>query len=315
MYAAIGRHPNSATGFDDADFAELRGAGGPREVRGDRRDRASTTTATTRRARISGARSRPRSSSPARPASRWSSTPAPPTTTRSRCSTRMPRGLRVILHCFSMADRVEECLAHDGLVAVVRRQRHLSQARRTCARRRSGSRPSGCWSRPTPRTCRPSRCAASPTSPPTSSPPRRRSRSSGASPTPSWSGRSSQRGGRVRMVSARSARQRELGQNFLVDRNILDVIERLAELSAGRRGAGDRRRAPACCPSGWRRGPRIVHVVEVDERLEAGLRGALAPSTTSSLHFADALELDLARAGPAARPRSWPTSLTGSPRP
>ena len=33
------------------------------------------------------------------------------------------------------------------------------------------------------------------------------------------------------MVSARSARQRELGQNFLIDRNILDVIERLAELA------------------------------------------------------------------------------------
>ena len=35
------------------------------------------------------------------------------------------------------------------------------------------------------------------------------------------------------MVSARSARQRELGQNFLIDRNILDVIERLAELAPG----------------------------------------------------------------------------------
>ncbi len=29
-------------------------------------------------------------------------------------------------------------------------------------------------------------------------------------------------------MSVRSSRQRELGQNFLVDRNILDVIERLA---------------------------------------------------------------------------------------
>ena len=40
-----------------------------------------------------------------------------------------------------------------------------------------------------------------------------------------------------------SARQRELGQNFLVDRNILDVIERLAELHADVEGhhAGDKR--------------------------------------------------------------------------
>jgi 16S rRNA (adenine1518-N6/adenine1519-N6)-dimethyltransferase len=36
------------------------------------------------------------------------------------------------------------------------------------------------------------------------------------------------------MVSApkRSARQRSLGQNFLVDPNVLDVIERLASVSA-----------------------------------------------------------------------------------
>ena len=34
------------------------------------------------------------------------------------------------------------------------------------------------------------------------------------------------------MVSTRRSRWRELGQNFLVDRNILDVIGRLAELSA-----------------------------------------------------------------------------------
>ena len=38
VYAAVGRHPNSATGFDDADLAELRGARRPRALRGDRRD-------------------------------------------------------------------------------------------------------------------------------------------------------------------------------------------------------------------------------------------------------------------------------------
>ena len=32
--------------------------------------------------------------------------------TRSRSSTSTPQGLKVILHCFSMAERVDECLAH-----------------------------------------------------------------------------------------------------------------------------------------------------------------------------------------------------------
>ena len=33
--------------------------------------------------------------------------------TRWPSSTEQAQGLRVILHCFSMADRVEECLAHE----------------------------------------------------------------------------------------------------------------------------------------------------------------------------------------------------------
>ena len=49
MYAAIGRHPNSATGFDDADLAELEAlAAHPSAWRSARP--GSTTTATTRRA-------------------------------------------------------------------------------------------------------------------------------------------------------------------------------------------------------------------------------------------------------------------------
>ncbi len=32
--------------------------------------------------------------------------------TRSRSSTSTPAGLKVILHCFSMGSRIEECLAH-----------------------------------------------------------------------------------------------------------------------------------------------------------------------------------------------------------
>jgi 16S rRNA (adenine1518-N6/adenine1519-N6)-dimethyltransferase len=100
------------------------------------------------------------------------------------------------------------------------------------------------------------------------------------------------------MVSSRSARQRELGQNFLVDRNILDVIERLAgvggddvvlEVGGGPGVLSVRLAARAA----------FVHVVEVDERLRGELTTALAPFHNVSLHFADALEVDLAGMSPA----------------
>lgn len=91
---------------------------------------------------------------------------------------------------------------------------------------------------------------------------------------------------------------RELGQNFLVDRNMLGVIERLAELGpedvvleiGGGPGALSQRLAALA---------RHVHVVEIDLRLEATLREILAPHDNVSLHFADALALDLAALHPA----------------
>jgi 16S rRNA (adenine1518-N6/adenine1519-N6)-dimethyltransferase len=102
------------------------------------------------------------------------------------------------------------------------------------------------------------------------------------------------------VVSARraSARTRALGQNFLVDRNILDVIERLAELSAGdvvlEIGGGlgvlsERLAARA----------GHLHVIEVDARLEQSLREALADARGVDVHIADALEVDLAKLAPA----------------
>jgi 16S rRNA (adenine1518-N6/adenine1519-N6)-dimethyltransferase len=95
------------------------------------------------------------------------------------------------------------------------------------------------------------------------------------------------------MVSAR-----RLGQNFLIDRNILDVIERLASLRAddvvleigGGLGVLSERLAARV---------RHLHVVEVDRRLEAPLREALAEFPAVSLHLADALQLDLAGLEPA----------------
>jgi len=95
-----------------------------------------------------------------------------------------------------------------------------------------------------------------------------------------------------------NARTRELGQNFLVDRNILEVIERLAELDqtdtvleiGGGLGVLSERLAA-----------RVghLHVVEVDRRLEPRLRDTLAPLGNVTLHVLDALELDLGGLRPA----------------
>jgi 16S rRNA (adenine1518-N6/adenine1519-N6)-dimethyltransferase len=66
-------------------------------------------------------------------------------------------------------------------------------------------------------------------------------------------------------VSTRRAR--DLGQNFLVDRNLLDVIERLAELEPGdvvlEIGGG-----PGVLSERLAARVGHLHVVEVDHRLE-----------------------------------------------
>jgi 16S rRNA (adenine1518-N6/adenine1519-N6)-dimethyltransferase len=88
----------------------------------------------------------------------------------------------------------------------------------------------------------------------------------------------------------------KLGQNFLVDRNIIDVIERLAELGeddvvleiGGGLGVLSERLVQRT---------RHVHVVELDRALEPGLRDRLGGRAT--LHIGDALELELAELDPA----------------
>ena len=90
----------------------------------------------------------------------------------------------------------------------------------------------------------------------------------------------------------------KLGQNFLVDRNIVDVIERLADVTpdqvvlevGGGEGILSERLAERA---------RWLHVVEIDERLEAGLRELLGRVPNATLHMADALRLDLASLDPA----------------
>jgi len=90
----------------------------------------------------------------------------------------------------------------------------------------------------------------------------------------------------------------KLGQNFLVDRNILDVIERLAALSpddvvleiGGGPGVLSERLAGLV---------EHLHVVEVDQRLEPALRDSLVGFSNVTIHFADALDLDFQGLDPA----------------
>jgi 16S rRNA (adenine1518-N6/adenine1519-N6)-dimethyltransferase len=90
----------------------------------------------------------------------------------------------------------------------------------------------------------------------------------------------------------------KLGQNFLVDRNILDVIERLAELNADdvvlEVGGG-----PGVLSERLAQKAKFVHIVELDRSLEANLRGVLAPYENVELHMGDATEVDLTTFDPA----------------
>jgi 16S rRNA (adenine1518-N6/adenine1519-N6)-dimethyltransferase len=91
---------------------------------------------------------------------------------------------------------------------------------------------------------------------------------------------------------------RELGQHFLIDSNILGVIGRAAELGpedvvleiGGGLGVLSEYLAARAAR---------VHVVEVDPALEAPLRDALDPHPNATLHLADALALDLGALDPA----------------
>ena len=85
---------------------------------------------------------------------------------------------------------------------------------------------------------------------------------------------------------------RELGQNFLVDDNVLEVIGRTAELSAddvvleigGGLGVLSAYLAPRV---------RHLHVIEVDPRLEPALRDALDGRSNATLVIADVMKVRL----------------------
>ena len=90
---------------------------------------------------------------------------------------------------------------------------------------------------------------------------------------------------------------RELGQNFLIDDNLLEVIGRAADLGpddvvlevGGGLGVLSEYLAP-----------RVghLHVVEIDPTLQPALDDALAPFDNATLHVADAVRLDLAALDP-----------------
>jgi 16S rRNA (adenine1518-N6/adenine1519-N6)-dimethyltransferase len=90
---------------------------------------------------------------------------------------------------------------------------------------------------------------------------------------------------------------RELGQHFLADVNILGVIGRLAELEAEDVGLEV---GPGLGVLTRYLAERVdrVHAVELDRSLEPHLRAALEPHGNVDLVFGDALRLDLAALEP-----------------
>jgi TatD DNase family protein len=111
VYAAIGRHPNSATGFDDADLAELEAlAAHPRCVAigetgldyyRDYAPRSDQLRAFEAQIALARAVNKPL----------VIHTRAADEDTLDVLG-RLADGVRVILHCFSMSERIEECLSH-----------------------------------------------------------------------------------------------------------------------------------------------------------------------------------------------------------
>ena len=114
-----------------------------------------------------------------------------------------------------------------------------------------------------------------------------------------------QRDGRVRPVNV--VPKKQLGQHFLVDENILGVIERLAELRAGRRRARDRPRARRA--HGLPRGsggarPRGRDRPRASSRISATFRGR---RSTGGTHSRSTSRRSSRR--PASSSRTCPTTL------
>ena len=90
---------------------------------------------------------------------------------------------------------------------------------------------------------------------------------------------------------------RRLGQNFLVDANVLDVIERMAEVDSGdivlEVGPG-----PGALTERLVARAAYVHAIEIDTQFGPYLRERLGAPSNLGLVFADALRIDLDRLSP-----------------
>jgi 16S rRNA (adenine1518-N6/adenine1519-N6)-dimethyltransferase len=89
-----------------------------------------------------------------------------------------------------------------------------------------------------------------------------------------------------------------LGQNFLVDANILDVIRREADLSSEdvvlEVGGGEGMLSGYLAPR-----VRWLHVVEIDERLREPLAASVAAFVNVSVLWGDAMKLNLSELEPS----------------
>ena len=240
---------------------------------------------------------------------------------------RDAEGVEVVLHCFSMPDRLEECL-NPGWCDLLRRQRDLPEGRDLAVAGGARARSTGCWSRPTRRTSRRRPCARSATSRPTSCTPRASSPSGAASPTRS-SRRPSRRNaaGAVRLVSgaprpaepappagvrrAAQARARpELPDRLEHPRASSRAPRSSAPATSCSRSAA----GSACCPSTSRRGRPTSTSSSSTAASSRPLRDALDPFPNVTLHFADARPARPRRAGPGADEGRRQPARTASPR-
>ena len=218
------------------------------------------------------------------------------------------QGLKVILHCFSMGERIDECLAHPnwwisfaGNVTYPEERRSLRDAALKVPADRLLVETDAPYLSPQPLRGKPNVPANVVQTAQALALERR------VSYFDFDQGVGGGRGRGVRLV--------KLGQNFLVDRNILDVIERLAALDRRGRGAGGRRRSRGALRAARRHGRSSCTWSSSTASLEANLRGVLAPlRRTSSCTWATRSTSTL-RGSSRRRPRWSRTSPTGSPRP
>ena len=308
VFAAIGHHPNNATGYDDAITAELRElAAHPRCLAigetglDDYRDYAP----------------RPDQERAFRAHIELARELSKPLVIHTRAAeddtiatlAEQADGLEVILHCFSMPGRLEECLdrgwwiSFAGNVTYPKAEDLAEAAEQRAARPTAGRDRRAVPHAPAgPQAPQPARLRGPHRPVPRRAARHRLRRARG--------GRRGQRRAAAGLVSElpaqpslRRMRQfgvrpnRELGQNFLIDSNILDVIGRAAELEpadvvlevGGGLGVLSEYLAERTAH---------VHVVELDRRLEPALRDALDPHANATLHLADAVKLDLAALDP-----------------